>query len=139
MAGSQNPLSGDHKMQGLKDWLISDALGVPTHMTAYTASGRYNQISRAVRDHDVRHIVGHSLGSAVSSQWIVDHPDWQRGKTGAGRLYNHPAVDVFGTDDPRYDSYSDSLDPISRLDFTADRGTWSHPYISVPHSYRSLT
>lgn len=71
------------------------------------------------------------MGAAVSSQWLVDHPEH---KDLRARLYNEPAINIFGADDPRATSYSDWLDPVSMLDREAERGS----YISVPHAYRPL-
>ncbi len=119
---------GSHKLQGVKDWGFDDLLLVPTHMTEHTQ--RYQDINDYVNNPatPVRTLVSHSLGSAVSSQYIVNHP----GLNVRGRLYNQPSINIFGQDDPRIESYSDVFDPVSSLDFAAS-GRFSH--VAMPHSY----
>jgi pimeloyl-ACP methyl ester carboxylesterase len=120
---------GTHKWQGIKDWLIHDAIQVPLHLTAHTQ--RYADINDFVNNPNtpVRTIVGHSLGSAVSSQYLEDHPGLQA----QARLYNEPEIEFpWESEDPRVDHYSDLLDPVSAGSFEA-QGRFSH--LSFPHSF----
>ncbi len=113
---------------------VWDDLKIPFGLTGY--SERYQTAKKYVDNEGlgIKHIVGHSLGGAVTLQFEKDYPDRNFKTT----TYGAPVVD-FGIKGEPNERYRNRVDPVSIFDRNANIG--SHDFsmrILKNHSFSNF-